>query len=154
MGPRKPRQRVIQPFVPYLRERMMALSGPNRPTAMAGAARARPPGWLYRAHPSAAAATPGAIGALRGSLRDAVDAQARVDFAQFHVVFTEEPTVTRIVWLFGIILRRRRSWTKRRSSKFVVRMARRCVTENRRWAMEASKSSINNKWCRRRRRSG
>ena len=29
---------------------------------------------------------------------------------------------------FGMILRRRRSSTKRRSSKFVVRIARRCVT--------------------------
>src|SRR5262249_19182219 len=43
---------------------------------------------------------------------------------------------------FGMILRRRRSSTKRRSSKFVVRMARRCATGNRRWAIQASKSSM------------
>ena len=43
---------------------------------------------------------------------------------------------------FGMILRRRRSSTNRRSSKFVVRMARRCVTGNRRWAMQASKSAM------------
>jgi hypothetical protein len=54
-------------------------------------------------------------------------AQAEVDFAQFQVV---------------MILKRRRSSTKRCSSKFVVRMARRCVTGNRRWAMQASKSSM------------
>lgn len=31
-------------------------------------------------------------------------AQAQVDFAQFQVVFTEEPAVTRIVWLFSLVL--------------------------------------------------
>lgn len=41
---------------------------------------------------------------------------------------------------FGIIFSRRRSSTKRRSSGFVVRVARRCVTGNRRCAMQASKS--------------
>lgn len=30
--------------------------------------------------------------------------QAQVDFAQFHVVFTEEPTTPRIVWLFSMVL--------------------------------------------------
>jgi len=31
-------------------------------------------------------------------------AQAQVDFAQFQVVFTDEPAVTRIVWLFSLVL--------------------------------------------------
>ncbi len=43
---------------------------------------------------------------------------------------------------FGMILRRRRSSTNNRSSKFVVRIARRCVTGNRRYAIQASKSSM------------
>ncbi|MEX6506842.1 IS21 family transposase, partial [Jiella sp. M17.18] len=30
--------------------------------------------------------------------------QAQVDFAQFHVVFTDEPTAPRIVWLFSLVL--------------------------------------------------
>lgn len=30
--------------------------------------------------------------------------QAQVDFAQFHVVFTDEPTTPRIVWLFSMVL--------------------------------------------------
>jgi hypothetical protein len=30
--------------------------------------------------------------------------QAQVDFAQFQVVFTDEPTETRIVWLFSFVL--------------------------------------------------
>ena len=29
--------------------------------------------------------------------------QAQVDFAQFHVAFTDEPTTTRIVWLFSMV---------------------------------------------------
>lgn len=31
--------------------------------------------------------------------------QAQVDFAQFQVVFTDEPTTPRIVWLFSMVLR-------------------------------------------------
>ncbi len=30
--------------------------------------------------------------------------QAQIDCAQFHVVFTEEPTTPRIVWLFSMVL--------------------------------------------------
>jgi hypothetical protein len=30
--------------------------------------------------------------------------QARVDFAQFRVIFTDEPSKTRIVWLFSFVL--------------------------------------------------
>lgn len=30
--------------------------------------------------------------------------QAQVDFAQLHVVFTDEPTTPRIVWLFSMVL--------------------------------------------------
>ncbi|MER8646862.1 IS21 family transposase, partial [Mesorhizobium sp. M1252] len=30
--------------------------------------------------------------------------QAQVDFAQFHVVFTDEPAIPRIVWLFSMVL--------------------------------------------------
>lgn len=30
--------------------------------------------------------------------------QAQVDFAQFHVVFTDEPATPRIVWLFSMVL--------------------------------------------------
>ena len=30
--------------------------------------------------------------------------QAQVDFAHFHVVFTDEPTLPRIAWLFSLVL--------------------------------------------------
>ncbi len=30
--------------------------------------------------------------------------QAQVDFAQFHVVFTDEPMTPRIIWLFSMVL--------------------------------------------------
>ena len=32
--------------------------------------------------------------------------QAQVDFAQFHVVFTDEPMTPRIVWLFSMVRKR------------------------------------------------
>src|SRR5262245_7293747 len=46
---------------------------------------------------------------------------------------------------FGMILRRRRSSTKRRSSKFVVRIPRRCVNGKRRWAMGEDSSAGKNR---------
>ncbi len=39
--------------------------------------------------------------------------QAQVDFAQFQVAFTDEPGVTRIVWLFSLVLgASRRLWAR------------------------------------------
>src|SRR6516164_1599208 len=36
--------------------------------------------------------------------RDATWRSAQVDFAQFQLQFTDEPTITRIVWLFSFVL--------------------------------------------------
>ena len=67
-GPRKPRQRVIDPFVPYLRERVMAypsLTGRRLWREL------RERGYRGGYTATAAAAPPDAVGPLRGSLRDA-----------------------------------------------------------------------------------
>ena len=104
-GPRKPRQRLIDPFVPYLRERVDGLSGPDRPSAVAGAARARLRRRLHRRHGFAARSAAVPIARLfEVRFETPPGDQAQVDFAQFQVVFTDEPTVTRIVWLFSFVL--------------------------------------------------
>ena len=63
-GPRKPRQRLIDPFVPYLRERVTAYPGLTGRRLLAGAARARICRRLHRRHGCAARAASGPIARL------------------------------------------------------------------------------------------
>jgi len=103
-GPRKPRPRLIDPFTVYLRERATAYPGLTA-TRLLRELRERG----YR----------GGYTAVTDFLRDVRPApapafevrfetppgdQAQVDFAQFQVTFTNEPTVPRIVWLFSMVL--------------------------------------------------
>lgn len=103
-GPRKPRQAVIDPFTAYLRERVTAYPG------LTGRR-------LFRE--IKAIGYTGGYTAVTDFLRDVRPTpergfevrfetppgeQAQVDFAQFHVVFTDEPTTPRIVWLFSLVL--------------------------------------------------
>ena len=103
-GPRQPRKRRIVPFVAYLGERVTAYPGltgrrllrecrergyEGGYTAITDVLRdlgpARPPGFEVRFE-----TPPGD--------------QAQVDFAQFQLQFTDEPAITRIVWLFSFVL--------------------------------------------------
>ena len=103
-GPRKPRQPLIDPFTAYLRERVAAYPG------LTGRR-------LFRE--IKAIGYTGGYTAVTDFLRDVRPTQergfevrfetppgeqAQVDFAQFHVVFTDEPTTPRIVWLFSLVL--------------------------------------------------
>ncbi len=104
-GPRKPRQAVIDPFAAYLRERVTRYPG------LTGSRLFRElKGLGYR----------GGYTAVTDFLRDVRPTaaergyevrfetrpgeQAQVDFAQFNVVFTDEPATPRIVWLFSLVL--------------------------------------------------
>jgi transposase len=104
-GPRKPRQAVIDPFTAYLRERVArypALTGRRLYrelkelgygggyTAVTVFLRDVRPGADHRGFERRFETPPGE--------------QAQVDFAQFQVVFTDEPTTPRIVWLFSMVL--------------------------------------------------
>lgn len=104
-GPRKPRQAVIDPFTAYLRERVA------RYPALTGRR-------LYRELKELGYG--GGYTAVTDFLRDVRPGadhhgfevrfetppgeQAQVDFAQFQVVFSDEPTTPRIVWLFSMVL--------------------------------------------------
>ncbi len=103
-GPRQPRATLLAPFSSYLRERVRAYP------SLTGARLLRELKDL------------GYIGGytqLTDFLRDVRPAadphfevrfetppgeQGQVDFAQFQVVFTDEPTTPRIVWLFSMVL--------------------------------------------------
>ena len=103
-GPRKPRQAVIDPFAPYLRERVTAYP------ALTGRR-------LFREIRKLGYS--GGYTAVTDFLRDVrpepergfevrfetpPGEQAQVDFARFHVTFTDEPLTPRIVWLFSLVL--------------------------------------------------
>ncbi len=103
-GPRKPRRTVLDPFTAYLRQRVGAYPG------LTGARLLRELKELGYA---------GGYTAVTDLLRDvrprpapgfevrfetAPGEQGQVDFAQFQVVFDDEPTTPRIVWLFSMVL--------------------------------------------------
>ena len=103
-GPRLPRPRILQPFEPYLRERialypeltgsrllrdMRALGYTGGRTVLTDFLReVRPPkqaGFEVR-------------------FETAAGEQAQVDFAHFRVRFDDEPSQGRVVWLFSMVL--------------------------------------------------
>lgn len=101
---RKPRKTIIEPFAAYLRERVTAYPGLTGRRLLR---ELKENGYT------------GGYTALKDFLRDvrptvspgyevrfetAPGEQAQVDFAQFHVVFADEPSTPRIVWLFSMVL--------------------------------------------------
>ena len=100
-GPRQPRPRRIDPFVPYLRERVEAWPG------LTGRRLFRE--LKERGYRGGYTAVTDALRELRPPPAPAFEVrfetppgdQAQVDFAQFRVAFADEPGVTRIVWLFS-----------------------------------------------------
>jgi transposase len=103
-GPRQPRPRRIDPFVSYLRERVEAWPG------LTGRRLFRE--LKERGYPGGYTAVTDALRDLRPPAAPPFEVrfetppgdQAQVDFAQFQVAFADEPGVTRIVWLFSLVL--------------------------------------------------
>lgn len=103
-GPRQPRERIVEPYERYLRERVLAfpdLSGARllreiREMGYEGGYTAvtdflrdvRPPRQVQ----------------FERRFETPPGKQAQADFAEFTVEFTDEPGVTRKVWLFSIVL--------------------------------------------------
>ena len=103
-GPRKPRQRLLDLFVVYLRERVTAYPGLT--------ARRLWRELRERGYTGGYTAVTDVLRDLRPSLLPGFEVrfetppgdQAQVDFAQFQVTFADEPSETRIVWLFSFVL--------------------------------------------------
>lgn len=103
-GPRPARGTLLDPFSRYLRERVAAfpdLTGRRlhrelRDLGYAGGY-TRLTDFLRDVRPAAA---PG----FEQRFETPPGQQAQVDFAQFRTVFTDEPGVVRIVWLFSLVL--------------------------------------------------
>ncbi len=101
-GPRQPRPRRIDPFIPYLRERVAAWPG------LTGRRLFRE--LKERGYRGGYSAVTDALRELRPPPPAVFEVrfetppgdQAQVDFAQFQVAFADEPGVIRIVWLFSL----------------------------------------------------
>ena len=104
-GPRPPRPRSIDPFVPYLRERLAAFPGLTG-RRLWRELRERGYGGGYTAVNATRCATSGRPRRTPFEVRFETPPgeQAQVDLARFEVAFTDEPGVTRIVWLFSMVL--------------------------------------------------
>ena len=103
-GPRPPRQRSTDPFLPYLRERLAAFPGL---TAVRLWRELRERGYAggYTAVKRAVRGIrPDPVAPFEVRFETPPGEQAQVDLARFEVEFTDEPGVKRIVWLFSLVL--------------------------------------------------
>jgi transposase len=103
-GPRKPRQRCIDPFVPYLRERVMAYPGLTGRRLLRELRERGYEGGYTAVTDVLREIRPAPLPAFEVRFETPPGDQAQVDFAQFQVQFTDEPALTRIVWLFSFVL--------------------------------------------------
>jgi len=103
-GPRKPRARRLAPFEAYLRQRVATYPGL---TASRLLREIREHGYVagYTAVTDfLREVRPSPVPPFEVRFETPPGEQAQVDFAQFQVVFTDEPSVMRIVWLFSLVL--------------------------------------------------
>jgi transposase len=103
-GPRKPRQRRIDPFVPYLRERVTAYPGLSARRLWRELRERGYEGGYSAVTDLLREIRPAPLPRFEVRFEALPGDQAQVDFAQFQVQFTNEPAVTRIVWLFSLVL--------------------------------------------------
>ncbi len=101
-GPRKPRQRRFDPFVGYLREREAAYPGLTGRRLLRELRERGYEGGYTAVTDALRDIRPARLPAFEVRFETPPGDQAQVDFAQFQVVFTDEPAVTRIVWLFSL----------------------------------------------------
>ena len=103
-GPRKPRPTLLDPFTAYLQERVAAYPG------LSGARLLRE--LKERGYEGSYTAVTDFLRDVRPPPSPGYEVrfetppgeQGQVDFAQFQVVFTDEPETPRVVWLFSMVL--------------------------------------------------
>ncbi|GES53732.1 IS21 family transposase [Rhizobium dioscoreae] len=103
-GPRKPRVTVIDPFASYLRERVKSYPGLTGSRLFRELRERGYTGGYTAVTDFLRDVRPVASQGFEVRFETPPGEQAQVDFAQFHVVFTDEPMTPRIVWLFSMVL--------------------------------------------------
>src|SRR3954464_11940109 len=103
-GPRTPRSKYTDPFLPYLQQRLGAYPGL---TAVRLWRELREQGFVgsYTGVKRAVQELrPDPVQPFEVRFETPPGAQGQVDFARFEVTFTDEPGTKRIVWLFSLVL--------------------------------------------------
>ena len=103
-GPRKPRRTVLDPFTAYLRERVEAYPGLTGARLLRELKELGYPGGYTAVTDFLRDVRPRPAPGFEVRFETAPGEQGQVDFAQFQVVFADEPTTPRIVWLFSMVL--------------------------------------------------
>jgi transposase len=103
-GPRKPRPRLIDPYLLYLRERAATYPGLTGRRLWRELRELGYEGGYTAVTDLLREIRPASLPPFEVRFETPPGAQAQVDFAHFQVVFTDEPSVTRIVWLFSFVL--------------------------------------------------
>lgn len=103
-GPRKPRPRRLQPFEAYLRERVAAYPALTATRLFREICERGYDGGYTAVSDFVRDVRPAPNPPFEVRFETPPGEQAQVDFAQFQVVFTDEPCAARIVWLFSLVL--------------------------------------------------
>src|SRR3954462_12906133 len=103
-GPRPPRTRATDPFVPYLRERLSAYPGLTAVRLWRELKERGFTGAYTAVRRAVALIRPAAPLPIEVRFETPPGEQAQGDLARFEVAVTDEPGVQRIVWLFSLVL--------------------------------------------------
>ena len=103
-GPRQPRPTRLDPFAGYLRDRVKAYPGLTGARLLRELKELGYTGGYTLVTDFLRDVRPVADGRFEVRFETPPGEQGQVDFAQFQVVFADEPTMPRIVWLFSMVL--------------------------------------------------
>lgn len=103
-GPRRPRPTLLDPFTSYLRERVKAYPGLTGSRLLRELKELGYEGGYTAVTDFLRDVRPSVEARFEVRFETPPGEQGQVDFAQFQVVFTDEPTTPRIVWLFSMVL--------------------------------------------------
>ena len=103
-GPRQPRPTLLAPFSSYLRERVRSYPGLTGARLLRELKDLGYTGGYTQLTDFLRGVRPAGDPHFEVRFETPPGEQGQVDFAQFQVVFTDEPTTPRIVWLFSMVL--------------------------------------------------
>ena len=103
-GPRDPRPRLLDPYEDYLREKVQACPGLSGRRLLREITALGYTGGYSAVTDFLREVRPAALAPYERRYETVPGKQAQVDFAEFSVMFTDEPGVWRKVWLFCFVL--------------------------------------------------
>jgi transposase len=103
-GPRAPRPTKIDPYIPFLRDRISAFPQLSGVRLLREIRALGYPGGYSAVKDALVDLRPAPVAHFEHRFETAPGRQAQVDFAQFKAVFAEDPSETVTLWLFTLVL--------------------------------------------------